>query len=87
MTADILKDIIATLDTLEIFDHSNGISPVLLLNGHGSRLDLPFLQYINDPTHLWAFLVGFPYGTSLLQVGGSTEQNRAYKMALTRIKK
>ena len=87
MTSEILKNILKTLDTLEIFDRSTGITPLLLLDGHGSRMELPFLQYINDPLHLWRALIGVPYGTSLWQVGDSAEQNGAYKMALARIKK
>ena len=87
MTSDILRDIVKTLDTLDIFDRSTGIKPVLLLDGHGSRMELPFLQYINNPLHLWSALIGVPYGTSMWQVGDSAEQNGSYKMALSRIKK
>ena len=87
MTSEILKDILKTLDTLEIFDCSTGITPLILLDGHGSRMELPFLNYINDPLHLWFALIGVPYGTSLWQVGDSAQQNGAYKMALARIKK
>ena len=50
-------------------------------------MELPFLQYINDPLHLWRALIGVLYGTSLWQVGDSAEQNGEYKMALSRIKK
>ena len=81
MTSEILKNIVKTLDTLEIFDRFTGITPLLLLDGHGSRMELPFPQYINDPLHLWRALIGVPYGTSLWQVGDSAEQNGAYKMA------
>ena len=69
MTSEILKTIVYTLDILEIFDRSSGISPTLLLDGHGSRLQLLFLQYVNDPAHLWDVLIRLPYGTSLWQVG------------------
>ena len=47
--------------------------PLLLLNSHGSRIELPFLQYINDPLYLWIDLSGVTYGTSLWQVGDSAE--------------
>ena len=87
MTSEILKTVVHTLDVLEIFDRSLGISPTLLLDGHGSRLHLPFFQYVNDSAHLWAVLIGVPYGTSIWQVGYSNEKNGAYKMALARIKK
>ena len=87
MTSEMLKDSVKTLGTLEIFDRSIGITPLLLLDGHGSRMELPFLQYSNYPLHLWISLIGIPYGTSLWQVGDSTEHNGAYKMTLARIKK
>ena len=87
MTSEILKTIVHTLEVLEIFDRSSGILPTLLLDDHESRLQLPFLQYVNDPAHIWAVLIGVPYGTSLWQVGDRNEQNGAYKMALDRIKK
>ena len=75
------------LDVLEIFDRTFGISPTLLLNGHGSRLHITFLQYVNDPAHLWVVLIGVPYGTSIWQVWDSNEKNGAYKMALALTKK
>ena len=80
-------DILVTLDHLQVFDQSDGDQPFLLLDGHGSRLGLPFLSYINDAAHKWVVCIGVPYGTSLWQVGDSSEQNGAYKMALARIKK
>ena len=87
MTSDILTTIVKTLDELDIFDRSTGKNPFMLLDGHGSRLGLPFLSYINNPLHLWFACIGVPYGTSLWQVGDSKQQNGSYKMALSRIKK
>ena len=87
ITSEILTDILRTLDAIEVFDRSTGITPVVLMDGHGSRLGLPFLNYVNDPTHPWCVDIGVPYGTSLWQVGDSPEQNGSYKMALARIKK
>ena len=82
MTSEILNTIVHTLEVLEIFYRSSDISSTLLLGGHGSRLHLPFLQYVNNPEHLWVVLIGVPYGTSLWQVGDRNEQNGSYKMAL-----
>ena len=48
MSTKIIKDSTTTLDTLDIFDHPNGINPALLLEGHSSCIGLPFLQYTND---------------------------------------
>jgi hypothetical protein len=64
-----------------------GPPPFLILDGHRSRFDLLFLEYINNPEHNWNVCIGVPYGTSYWQVGDSTEQNRCYhKMAITKAK-
>ena len=65
MTSDILTSIVETLDVLEVFDRSKGKTPFILLDGHGSRLRLSFLDYINDPLYPWAACIGVPYGISL----------------------
>ena len=86
ITSDILIDILATLDRFKVFDRSNGKLPFLLLDGHGSRFALNFLAYVTNKEHEWCVCIGVPYGTSLWQVGDSSEQNGAYKMALSRKK-
>ena len=86
MTSVILKDILRTLDELEVFPRVNGLKPFLLVDGHGSRLEIPFLEYINEPDHEWVVCIGVPYGTDLWQVGDSKEQNGSYNMSLTKNK-
>jgi hypothetical protein len=75
------------MDKLQLFDRSSGISPFLLLDGHGSRFEIPFLEYILKPDHPWKVCIGVPYGTLLWQVGDSTEQNGCFKMSLTEEKR
>ena len=60
--------------------------PFLLLDGHGSRLQMAFLKYINTPEDHWVVCLGVPYGTALWQVGDSKEQNGSFNMALTKAK-
>ena len=86
MCSEILKTIAETLIYYEIFNQSSRIFPILLLDGHRSFLDLPFLEHINDVAHIWAIMICVPYGTSLWQVEDSKEQNSSYKMALERFK-
>jgi hypothetical protein len=74
------------MDELDVFDPSTGLSPFLLLDGHGSRFELEFLEYINTLEHKWNCCIGLPYGTSYWQVGDSSEQNGCFKMAFTRAK-
>ena len=82
ITSDVLTNILKYLDQKLQFDRSEA-DPFLLLDGHGSRFELPFLDYIVDPTSKWTVCIGVPYGTNLWQVGDSSQQNGAYKMALT----
>ena len=86
ITAQTLIDIVHTLDHRRVFNRLGGQIPFLLLNGHGSRFALDFLQYIMDPLHEWAVCIDVPYGTALWQVGDASKQNGAYKMALARAK-
>ena len=86
ITAEILVEILATLDHYGVMDRSEGRRPFLLLDGHGSRFGINFLKYINDASHEWSVCIGVPYGTSLWQVGDSSEQNGSYKIGLARAK-
>ena len=54
---------------------------------HGSRIELNFLEYINNPETKGACCIGVPYGTSLWKIGDSKEKNGLYKIASARIKK
>ncbi|KAI2504990.1 hypothetical protein MHU86_9433 [Fragilaria crotonensis] len=82
ITGDLLVKMLAAIDKLGVFNRSDGVPPFLLLNGHGSRFDLTFLQYINRDKTKWNVCIGVPYGTSYWQVGDSTEQNGCFKMAI-----
>ena len=86
ITADILVDILASMDYYGVCDRSQGRKPFLLLDGHGSRFQESFLSYVIDPRHEWVVCIGVPYGTALWQVGDSSEQNGSYKVALARAK-
>jgi hypothetical protein len=70
------------IDEKEVFDHTTGLAPFLLLDGHGSRFELEFSEYINSDDTRWSVNIGLPYGTSYWQVGDSMEQNGCFKMAL-----
>jgi len=58
-----------------------------MLDGHGSRLELPFLKYINNKTTEWCVCLGVPYETAYWQVGDSKEQNGSFNMAMTDVKR
>ena len=69
-----------TLDELELFSRKEAL-PFLICDAHGSRFELPFLEYINNPEHEWAVCISVPYGTALWQVGDSSEQNGVMNLA------
>jgi len=76
------------MDSLNLFPRTEGGPlPFLLLDGHGSRFQLPFLRYVNADEHKWKVCIGVPNGTAHWQVGDSDEQNGSWKMATTRDKR
>ena len=89
ITSEILIAILQALDETQIFDEDreNGVKPLLLVDGHGSRFEIPFLRYISDDAHEWTVVIGVPYGTALWQVGDSPEQNGSFNMASVQVKK
>ena len=88
ITSTILADMLKWIDDLGVFPRvPGGPTPFLLLDGHGSRLEVPFLKYINDVNHKWVVCIGVPNGTSIWQVGDSNEQNGTYKMYCGECKK
>ena len=82
---EILADIMNHLDSKIQFDRTDA-KLFMLLDGHGSRFGLPFLEYINNNQHTWAVCIGVPYGTNLWQVGDSSQQNGAFKIQLKKLK-
>ena len=84
MDGETLTEILEELDSLGLYDddRKEGMIPFLLLDGHQSRFYLKFLEYINDDKHRWNVCIGVPYGTSLWQIGDSSEQNGVFKMLM-----
>ena len=80
----VLTEIFQRIDNSAVYDanRKDGRIPFALLDGHQSRFDLGFLQYISDTKTKWSACLGVPYGTALWQVGDSSEQNDNFKMLL-----
>ena len=89
INADILTNIFQRMDNLHLFDddRSNGYTPFMLLDGHSSRFDLQFLEYINNKDHKWNVCLGVPYRIALWQVADSAQQNGKFKMELVKAKR
>jgi hypothetical protein len=83
ITSHLLAMVMERMDYLDFFPPSALQSNhFLLLYGHGSRFDLPFLEYINDDQHKWTFCIGTPYGTHKWEVGDSSQQKVLFKMEI-----
>jgi hypothetical protein len=85
VTSEILRDSLTQIDSKVTFDRMEA-TPFLLLDGHGSRFQLPFLDYVTVQETKWTVCIGVPYGTHVWQVPDSSKQNGAFKMALTKAK-
>ena len=87
ITSEMLADIFRCLDRLNVYPRGEGIpNPCLLLDGHGSRFEEPFYEYIMDKEHTWGCFVGVPFGTGHWQVGDATQCNGTFKNAFTKAK-
>ena len=62
-------------------------SVFLLLDGHHSRLELPFLNYIHHEEHKWQVCIGVPYGTHVWQFHDASQMNGAFKLNLNAAKR
>ena len=64
ITSDIIVDIVATLYHPELFDQSIRKKHHLLIDGHGSCFELPFVKYVTNKDE-WVIYLGVPYWTSM----------------------
>ena len=58
-TSEILVKMLQTLDEIALIPrvHSNA-KPLIFLDGHMSRLEMPFLKYVNTPNDHWITCIG-----------------------------
>jgi len=78
ITSKILTQVLKHLDT-HLCWYRTQSTPFLLLDGHGSYFELPFLDYIRNKETKWKVCISVPYGTNL---GDSVQQNGAIKLRL-----
>jgi len=92
MTGEILTLVFRQMDKLGITKrgfNENGslVTPLVILDGHPSRMDSEFLTHINEITSKWTAVLGAPYGTSKWQLHDDEAQNGSFKIALANAKK
>ena len=88
ISSEILTESLKYLDQLNVFERRQyGPTPFVLLDGHGIRLQLPFLEYINYTTPYeqskLIFTLRTPNTTYVWQVGDRCNHNGFWKMATT----
>ena len=87
ITSQILTDMLAFIDKHKVYNRTNTSKrPFLILDGHHSRLELPFLKYINNPETEWRCCIGVPYGSHFWQVADSNECNGSFKTNIYKFK-
>jgi len=87
IASEMLADVFRSLDRLEAHQRGEGMpNPALLLDGHGSQLDEPFVECIMGEDHCWHAFVGVPFGTGLWQVGDAKECDGSFKIAFCNAK-
>ena len=59
VTSEIFRDALASMDALNLFPWSPTLTPFAIFDGHGSRLEYPFLEYTNCK-NMWSICVGVP---------------------------
>jgi hypothetical protein len=84
--SQLLPSMLRKMDQLEVFDCSDGVHPFLICDGHRSRFEEAFLEYTLESDRPRTCCIGIPYGTSMWQVGDSTEQNGKFKIECEKVK-
>jgi hypothetical protein len=65
ITSKALTDMLRYMDKLEICDRSDGVPPMVILDGHNSRFGSDYLDYCNNEKHVWTPMLGVPDATNL----------------------
>ena len=73
ITSQILADMLKWIDMYYLQRTPSSPTPCLILDGHSSRFEIPFLSYVTNSEHKWYLLIGIPYVTSIWQFGDSVE--------------
>ena len=88
MTSAVLMQIFKKMDekgiSTRVYDSDGKLVkyPVLILDGHVSRMGEAFLVYINGVGTKWGCVLGAPYGTHIWQVHDDSRLNGIFKCML-----
>ncbi len=65
ITSQVSAEALQVMDEVELFPRTDTVKPFLLSDGHGSRLEVPFWHYVNNPKDHWVVCCGVLSGTAL----------------------
>ena len=71
--------ILGNFDGMELLPRLDCLIPLLIIDGHQSRLDSKFVENINEIGHFWKVCLGVPYTMSSWWVRDVLQQNRNFK--------
>jgi hypothetical protein len=86
ITSTILTNMLRCVNSHGVYYRSNSTNQVLILDGCHSRMDLEFLDYINQPENYWNVVLGVPYSTHIWQVADSSQVNGNFKIKIAKEK-
>jgi hypothetical protein len=84
----LLSEKLARIKNAGVFKQSkeDGL-PFLLMDGHHSCTNLPFLSYVSDSNYLWKVCIGVSYATHMWLPHKLLKLNKTYKTCLYKVKK
>ena len=82
IASDILGDVLAILDSNEVFDHHDRQRAFLLLHEYNIRLEVLCLSYIKNSDHECVVCIGVFFGMLMWQVGDYVKQKGEYSIVL-----
>ena len=70
LTSEIFVEILQPLDEMTLIPplQSDAKPLILILVGHRSRLEMPFLKYVNTPNGHWIACIGVPFRFEVLTI-------------------
>jgi hypothetical protein len=87
ITSELLAKMLSTIDEAGVFVRNEEVGiPSFSSTATTVETRLPFLNYINDPAHLWKVCIGVPYATHMWQPHDRSELNGTFKTQMYQVK-
>ena len=87
VTSPILVQALTHIDKYAPLHRTPTSNRFLLVDGHDTRFQQDFLDYVNNDVSRWFCCIGLPYNTKLWQVGDAEQINGKFSAEITRTKR